>query len=110
MNASPPIAEPVAIVTTIGRKSQQPRKSPLLFLEDGDNVLIAATKGGIFSFTRGMAMNLGMYNVTVNAVAPSLVEVAAIKDQVGPEMWEAISTDAASRYPLGRVGQGELLS
>jgi len=67
----------------------------------------AASKGGIFSFTRGMAMNLGMYNVTVNAVAPSLVEVAAIKDQVGQEMWEAISTDAASRYPLGRVGQPE---
>jgi len=66
-----------------------------------------ASKGGIFSFTRGMAMNLGMYNVTVNAVAPSLVEVAAIKDQVGPEMWEAISTDAAGRYPLGRVGQPE---
>jgi 3-oxoacyl-[acyl-carrier protein] reductase len=65
----------------------------------------AASKGGIFSFTRGMAMNLGMYNVTVNAVAPSLVEISAIKDQVGQEMWEAISTDAASRYPLGRVAQ-----
>lgn len=67
----------------------------------------AATKGGIFSFTRGMAMNLGMYNVTVNAVAPALVEVAAIKNAVGREMWEAISTDAAGRYPLGRVGQPE---
>jgi len=64
-----------------------------------------ASKGGVFSFTRGMAMNLGMYNVNVNAVAPALVEVAAIKDQVGQEMWEAISTDAASRYPLGRVAQ-----
>lgn len=66
-----------------------------------------ASKGGVFSFTRGLAMNLGMYNVTVNAVAPSLVEVAAIKDQVGQEMWDAISSDAASRYPLGRVGQPE---
>jgi len=70
----------------------------------------AATKGGIFSFTRGMAMNLGMYNVTVNAVAPALVEISAIKDQVGLEMWEAISTDAASRYPLGRVAQPEDVS
>jgi len=65
----------------------------------------AATKGGIFAFTRGLAMNLGMYNITVNAVAPSLVEVGAIKNAVGPEMWQAISTDAAGRYPLGRVGQ-----
>ena len=52
-------------------------------------------------------MNLGMYHVNVNAVAPSLVEVAAIKDAVGPEMWEAISTDAASRYPLGRIARPE---
>ncbi len=65
----------------------------------------AASKGGVFAFTRGMAMNLGMYNINVNAVAPALVEIAAIKDQVGPEMWEAISTDAASRYPLGRIAQ-----
>ena len=67
----------------------------------------AATKGGIYAFTRGMAMNLGMYNVNVNAVAPALVEVAAIKDAVGSEMWEAISTDAASRYPLGRIAKPE---
>ncbi len=65
----------------------------------------AASKGGIFSFTRGMAINLGMYNINVNAIAPALVEISAIKDQVGQEMWEAISTDAAGRYPLGRVAQ-----
>jgi len=65
----------------------------------------AASKGGIFSFTRGLAMNLGMYNITVNAVAPALIEVATIRDYVGPEMWQAMSTDAASRYPLGLVGQ-----
>ncbi len=67
----------------------------------------AASKGGIFAFTRGLAMNLGMYNINVNGVAPSLVEVAAIKDAVGSEMWEAISTDAAGRYPLGRVARPE---
>jgi NAD(P)-dependent dehydrogenase (short-subunit alcohol dehydrogenase family) len=67
----------------------------------------AASKGGIFAFTRGLAMNLGMYTINVNAVAPSLVEVAAIKDAVGQEMWEAISTDAAGRYPLGRVARPE---
>jgi len=70
----------------------------------------AASKGGIFSFTRGLAMNLGMYNINVNAVAPALIEVAVIRDYVGPEMWQAMSTDAASRYPLGRVGQPEDVS
>ncbi len=65
----------------------------------------AASKGGIFSFTRSAAMALGMYNITVNALAPALIEVGVIKDTLGPELWEALRDDCASRYPLGRVGQ-----
>ncbi len=64
----------------------------------------AAAKGGIYSFTRGLAMNLGMYNVNVNAVAPSLIEAEALKQGMG-EMWEPVSQDAAGRYPLGRIGK-----
>jgi 3-oxoacyl-[acyl-carrier protein] reductase len=65
----------------------------------------AASKGGIFSFTRSAAMALGMYNITVNALAPALIEVGVIKDTLGPDLWEALRDDCASRYPLGRVGQ-----
>ena len=65
----------------------------------------AASKGGIFTFTRSAAMALGMYNITVNALAPALIEVGIIKNTLGPEMWEALRDDCASRYPLGRVGQ-----
>ena len=35
------------LLTTIGRKSGQPRTTPLLYLKDGDNVLLAASKGGM---------------------------------------------------------------
>ena len=65
----------------------------------------SASKGGVFAFTRSMALALGMFNITVNALAPALVEVEVIKNSIGPEMWEALKEDCASRYPLGRVGQ-----
>src|SRR3712207_1517713 len=37
---------PVALLTTIGRKTGQPRVSPLYFHRDGDAVVVAASKGG----------------------------------------------------------------
>ena len=65
----------------------------------------AAAKGGVFTFTRSAAMALGMYNITVNALAPALIDVGIIRNTLGPEMWEALRDDCASRYPMGRVGQ-----
>jgi deazaflavin-dependent oxidoreductase (nitroreductase family) len=37
---------PVALLITTGRKSGEPRVSPLYFLHDGDLVVVAASKGG----------------------------------------------------------------
>lgn len=37
---------PVALLTTTGRKSGEPRISPLYFHHDGDRVIVAASKGG----------------------------------------------------------------
>lgn len=41
------LGAPVAIFTITGRKSGKPRKIPLLFIQDGDNVVIVATQGGM---------------------------------------------------------------
>ncbi|NLE78546.1 MAG: nitroreductase family deazaflavin-dependent oxidoreductase [Rhodococcus sp.] len=38
---------PVCLLTTTGRKSGEPRTTPLLFLEDGDNVVLVASQGGL---------------------------------------------------------------
>ncbi len=38
---------PVLLLTTIGRKSGQPRIQPLLFIEEGDNVIVVASHGGL---------------------------------------------------------------
>ena len=37
---------PVALLTTTGRKTGEPRVSPLYFLRDGDRVIVAASRGG----------------------------------------------------------------
>jgi F420H(2)-dependent quinone reductase len=37
---------PVALLTTKGRKTGEPRVSPLYFYRDGDTVVVAASKGG----------------------------------------------------------------
>lgn len=44
------LGSPVAILTTIGRKSGLPRKSPLLYIKDGDNVIVVATQGGMSTY------------------------------------------------------------
>ncbi|AYA25018.1 MULTISPECIES: nitroreductase family deazaflavin-dependent oxidoreductase [Rhodococcus] len=42
-----PRGVPVCLVTTTGRKTGQPRTAPLLFLEDGDKVVLVASQGGL---------------------------------------------------------------
>ena len=37
---------PVALLTTIGRKTGEPRISPLLYLREGNRVVLIASKGG----------------------------------------------------------------
>ena len=37
---------PVGILTTIGRKSGEPRESPLLFLQEGKRIILVASQGG----------------------------------------------------------------
>lgn len=65
----------------------------------------AAAKGGIAAFTRSLAMSLGSSNITVNALAPALVDVPVFRRVLGPERCEALFRESASRYPLNRVAQ-----
>jgi 3-oxoacyl-[acyl-carrier protein] reductase len=62
----------------------------------------AATKGGVISFTKSLARELGPFNIQVNAVAPGLIESEAVskmpKDKV-----EAILKSSS----LGRMGKPE---
>lgn len=38
---------PICLLTTTGRKSGQPRTVPLVYLKDGDDVVLVASQGGL---------------------------------------------------------------
>jgi NAD(P)-dependent dehydrogenase (short-subunit alcohol dehydrogenase family) len=81
--------------------------SSLVYRGSPNQFSYSAAKGGIFAFTRSLAMSLGRYGITVNALAPALVEVPAFIKALGEERWEMLRRDCAQRYPLGRVATPE---
>ncbi|MYT75470.1 MULTISPECIES: 3-oxoacyl-ACP reductase FabG [unclassified Streptomyces] len=69
----------------------------------------AAAKAGIQGFTATLAIELGRFNINVNAVAPGYIATAmtaATAERVGSSADEHQKL-AAERTPLGRVGQPE---
>lgn len=42
-----PWGVPVCLLTTTGRKTGEPRTTPLLFLEDGEKVVLVSSQGGL---------------------------------------------------------------
>jgi 3-oxoacyl-[acyl-carrier protein] reductase len=59
----------------------------------------AAAKAGLIGFTKAMAREVASRNVTVNAVAPGLVETDMTK-----AIAEKAQIDWAAQIPLGRLG------
>jgi len=62
-----------------------------------------ASKAGLTLLTKVLAMELGEYGITVNAVAPGLVETAAQKEEIN--LSSAYQNRYLAELPLGRVGQ-----
>jgi deazaflavin-dependent oxidoreductase (nitroreductase family) len=62
---------PVALLTTTGRKTGEPRVSPLLYLREGDRVILVASQGG--------AANNPMWYLNLKANPKVTIQ---IKDQV----------------------------
>ncbi len=63
----------------------------------------AAAKTGIIGTTRTMALELGKYNVLVNAVAPGFVNTELTKHNNTPEQVAEI----VKKIPLGRMAEPE---
>ncbi len=69
----------------------------------------SAAKAGLQGMARTLAIELGPFNVNVNAVAPGFVETRmtmATAERLGMD-YEAFKVGAASQIPLRRVGQPE---
>jgi 3-oxoacyl-[acyl-carrier protein] reductase len=69
----------------------------------------SAAKAGLQGMARTLAIELGPFNVNVNAVAPGFVDTRMTRstaERVGVD-YEAFKQGAASQIPLRRVGQPE---
>lgn len=66
-------------------------------------VLYAATKGGVMSFTRGMAKELGARRIRVNCVAPGMIATSFHDTFTKTEVRQKV----AAATPLGREGRAE---
>ncbi len=67
----------------------------------------SASKAGIIGFTKALAKELGAFDVTVNAVAPGLIETAMLKES---EARDKIIDMAMGESALKRVGQPQDLA
>jgi 3-oxoacyl-[acyl-carrier protein] reductase len=69
----------------------------------------STAKAGLQGMARTLAIELGRYGVTVNAIAPGFVETAMTKqtaDRMGMD-FEQFKQGAASQIPVQRIGQPE---
>jgi deazaflavin-dependent oxidoreductase (nitroreductase family) len=80
---------PVILLTAIGRKSGKPRTVPLIYLPDGDNVVVVASQGG-------MASNPAWYH---NVVANPDVSVQEGRKTVAMRAREATDEERTRLWP-----------
>jgi NAD(P)-dependent dehydrogenase (short-subunit alcohol dehydrogenase family) len=69
----------------------------------GGSVVYNAGKGGIVSFTRGLARTYGPVGIRVNAVAPGLIDTPMLRGGLTQEAFDRL----VAQVPLGYVGQPE---
>lgn len=61
----------------------------------------STAKGGVITFTKGLAKELGPFGVRVNAVSPGVIDTPYHEQFSSPEMMKTY----AGMIPLGRIGQ-----
>ncbi len=69
----------------------------------------STAKAGLQGMARTLAIELGRYNITVNAVAPGFIETAMTQqtaERMGMD-FEQFKQGAASQIPVQRIGQPE---
>jgi NAD(P)-dependent dehydrogenase (short-subunit alcohol dehydrogenase family) len=72
------------------------------------STVYSATKGGIVSFSKSLAVEVAQYNIRVNCVLPGAIEtpmLARVNEKLGDP--EEIRKERMKLYPMGRFGKPE---
>ena len=77
-------------------------------------VSYSSAKGGVVSFTKSIAREVGRHNINVNAVSPAatnspmrLAAVAKLKEKLGEQKVLEREEKIKRNYPLRRIGEQE---
>lgn len=80
--------------------------SSIAHANGGANLAYGSAKGGVATLTYGMAQQLGLHGIRVNAVAPGIIDTAMVRGAAG-QQFDALVAGAGSRTPLRRLGRAE---
>jgi len=67
----------------------------------------AAAKGGVIAMTRSLALELGGRGITVNAIAPGLIDTPMSRRAIEGDKFGVTVEQLVSSYPIRRMGQPE---
>jgi len=74
----------------------------------------SAAKGGVISFTKSIAKEVGRHNVNVNVVSPGATNSPmriglqkGLREKLGDEAWKAREAKVMRLYPIRRIGEME---
>ena len=74
----------------------------------------SAAKGGVISFTKSIAKEVGRHNVNVNVVSPGATNSPmriglqkGLREKLGDDAWKAREAKVMRLYPIRRIGEME---
>jgi deazaflavin-dependent oxidoreductase (nitroreductase family) len=104
-NGGVPDGRPLLLLTTIGARTGEPRTTPMMFIPDGDRLLVIASNAGAPRHPDWYRNLVANPQVTVEITGE---EYAAIAVPAEGEERDRLFADVASRYPFFTEHQAKI--